>query len=91
MNRCSQIGQHGAALLGAGVDGRLESGRKGVAARAAAAPGALAPEHEAAELALGVVVGWLDPGIVDEAPQRRAVLEGGRASIDAFGTSVRSL
>ena len=75
MNGSSEIGQHGTALLAACMDDGLEVGGEHIAALAATAVAALAPQDEAAQLALGVVVGRVDVAIVDEAPQRSAVLE----------------
>src|ERR1043166_5383726 len=64
-----------AALLSARRDDGLHSGGEEVAALALTSEGDFAPEHEVAQLALRVVVRWLDALAVDEGPERGAVLK----------------
>ena len=76
---CGQEREHILLLLARGMSHRHQPFGEQVAALALGAERALAPEHEGAQLPLGVVVGRLDVLAVDEGPQRGAVLEDVRA------------
>ena len=75
MNGRVEIGEDIAALLATSVNHRGEVRGELVAAFALRTAAAATPTDEAAKLALGVVVGRFDVGVVDEAPEGVAVFE----------------
>ena len=75
MNRRPQVREHVPPLLAARLDDAFEVGGEGVAPVALAAEARLPPGDQATQLPLGVIVRWLDRGIVDKAPQSIAMFE----------------